>query len=475
VNKLLILQIDGLSSQVLDFAVGNGYMPFVKKMLQKEWQKKEVFCGLPASTPAAQMSMFYGISNLVLGFRFLLKKDKMMFMPNISGSLKKMEEIADKINDKPLMENGVPILSILPGGSPRGLSLALRHSKSKKDLHKLCLFLLNPINFFYLLLKIIVMFVVEEVEYRKNIRKTKLPMNHFYYLFRRIGEELLMGEFSLVLTKKAIANKEPVIYVNFFGYDEIAHYYDVENKLALHYLSIVDLYLKKLFAAVQRSESDYEIVILSDHGMASSVPFSEINSCTLGEKIENLYHGKKIVEQMEGKKEEDYSDKTDLYVLNSGGLSLIYDGKSQKKLNKDELEKRYPDFCDRVSSFEGVGFLLTSDREGKAMVVKNGKKYFLGEEKSVVFLPHTTEEVRKKIVDQLYKLFKAPYAADVYVFGEVLNPNRVVSFEDQAACHGGLGGWQNFSFLISRKIKIDSKDMNDLGSLYHYFYQYLYS
>src|SRR6185369_8998803 len=61
-QRLVVVQIDGLSRTVFDRALAEGHMPFVAKMLARgRHSLHPMSVGMPTSTPAFQMAAMYGV------------------------------------------------------------------------------------------------------------------------------------------------------------------------------------------------------------------------------------------------------------------------------------------------------------------------------------------------------------------------------------------------------------------------------
>ena len=68
---LVMLQIDGLSQPELQRALARGEMPFLQRLLKREHYTLHAhYSGLPATTPAVQAELFYGIKTAVPAFSF---------------------------------------------------------------------------------------------------------------------------------------------------------------------------------------------------------------------------------------------------------------------------------------------------------------------------------------------------------------------------------------------------------------------
>lgn len=442
-------------------------MPYVSSLLNLGWEKYRIYSGLPSVTPASQMKLFYGIDDLVLGYRFYMKKKKQIFTPLDSASMKNVENEAIKKNPNSLLHDGVSVMALFTGNAKETISLGARGWKNK-NLLRLVMYTFNPFNLMLLLIKAVILLIIARLE---SVNKPH-DLGSMMYYYSRILEELLMGEWAYLLTKKSIKRSLPVIYVNFFGFDEVSHNVGTYSKGSLYYLSILDIYLSGIMKEVRKSKTDYELVILSDHGQTASTQITKYLQMTLGEKIAQLFPDKRIVEVMAGK---DFADNTqaDMLVLNTGGLSLIYDAQSQNKLEKSQFEKIYPQFCSTVSNLPGIGFVLCADAD-KKQVVHQGKEYDLNIEDCKYYLKYLSSQEQKLALEQLEKLVDAEYAADIYIFSDMTHENKTVSFEYQNGAHGGLGGNQMWPFMISKNIKINNEEITDLTDIYRYIYQYVY-
>jgi hypothetical protein len=67
---LVLLQIDALSYFALQASLSSRYLPFLSRLLRKgRYRLHSYVTGLPATTPAFQVGLFYGQNAHVPGFR----------------------------------------------------------------------------------------------------------------------------------------------------------------------------------------------------------------------------------------------------------------------------------------------------------------------------------------------------------------------------------------------------------------------
>src|SRR5438552_12298937 len=70
-RRLLIVQIDGLSRAVLQDALDEGRMPFLKRLRERRGHRLvPMSVGLPTSTPSFQMAAMYGVRPDIPGFHY---------------------------------------------------------------------------------------------------------------------------------------------------------------------------------------------------------------------------------------------------------------------------------------------------------------------------------------------------------------------------------------------------------------------
>ena len=74
-RRFLIIQIDGLSRQVLEQALSKGRAPALARLLASgRLLKRPMSVGLPSSTPAFQAAIMYGVHPDIPGFHYYDKR-----------------------------------------------------------------------------------------------------------------------------------------------------------------------------------------------------------------------------------------------------------------------------------------------------------------------------------------------------------------------------------------------------------------
>jgi hypothetical protein len=74
---------------------------------------------------------------------------------------------------------------------------------------------------------------------------------------------------------------------------------------------------------------------------------------------------------------------------------------------------------------------------------------------------------------QLRQLASFPHSGDLIIFG-AWRDDEVICFEDQVASHGGLGGPQDYPFIMyPAELNLDLEEVTNARDLYPHFAAYL--
>ena len=193
----------------------------------------------------------------------------------------------------------------------------------------------------------------------------------------------------------------------------------------------------------------------------------------------------------------DLSKRGDIVVRNSGSMSHVYFNVAPRPMNLSEIALIYPELLNRLVEHEGIG-LVVGREEGEAVIV--GKDGTLALPPCPPFPPTLRPcsgqalggqggggrvEVRgqnplrslpepKLAANQLRQLASFPHSGDIIVFGAWREDGEVVCFENQVASHGGLGGPQDYPFIMYPcELNLDLEQVTNARDLYPHFAAYL--
>ncbi|WP_372625719.1 endonuclease/exonuclease/phosphatase family protein [Arsukibacterium sp.] len=289
---LIMIQIDGLAQPQLQQALKHGKMPFLQRLLQREHYKLQAhYSGLPATTPAVQAELFYGVKTAVPAFSFRHRqtgKIVRMLQPDTAA---KVEQGLQQQSKSALLQDGSTYSNIYTGGAAEshfcaatmGWGTALR---AANPFVLLGLFLSN----LYSVLRIIGLFFLELglaiVDFCRGIIKGQDFLSELKFIPARIAISIVLRELCVIGGKMDIARGLPVVHINFLGYDEQSHRRGPSSLFAHWTLKGIDDSIARLWRAAHRSQwRSYQVWLYSDHGQAKVTPYHVLQGYPLQQAV----------------------------------------------------------------------------------------------------------------------------------------------------------------------------------------------
>ena len=290
---LIILEIDGLSVDVLKEALDKDIMPTIKKWIEsnshtlKKWETD-----LSSQTGASQAGILHGNNEDIVAYRWVEKDNNNKIM--VSGKLSHAPIIEKRISDGNglLCDKGTSITNMFTGDSANPV---LTSSRFKLFINSytpsLNVVFLDAYSFqrvFILFLWEIIIELKSQLMHRiKNIQP-RLRRTILYatiraganVLLREMATETLIGDMS-----KGEIN---VAYASYVGYDEVAHHSGVRDDDVWNVLKQIDLEFNRLQKAEKICDRHYEFVVLSDHGQGNGQTFKQRYGITLANYVRRL-------------------------------------------------------------------------------------------------------------------------------------------------------------------------------------------
>jgi hypothetical protein len=305
-----------------------------------------------------------------------------------------------------------------------------------------------------------------------------------------------LTETAYFWVKQDMVRGVPIIYSNFVGYDEVAHYSQPDAYEAQITLAAFDRKLRRLLR-MTRGDTPiaYEIVLLSDHGQTVSLPFSklygqplekvvselaglatplpatrpltttyvtalleELEATRSGRPARTAVRGQRTLKRISREKGvlgsvTPVTERAEPVAVNvgvSGCLAHIYFEGHEQPLVLSEINTTYPGLVEGLASHPGIGFLAVRHESGDVLVIGGGgvRNLATGEIRGQAdpLAPYGEAEVWAR---ELSLLVGYGESGDIIVNGAWLPDGRVVVFEEQTSSHGGLGGPQTEAFLIA--------------------------
>ena len=111
------------------------------------------------------------------------------------------------------------------------------------------------------------------------------------YPVLRAGTTVVLREFTVSTLISDIYRGIPSAYVDFVGYDEIAHHSGISAPDALADLRRLDQQLRRIERAMSDGPRPYHVVVLSDHGQTQGATFLQRYGISLQGLVSELLAG----------------------------------------------------------------------------------------------------------------------------------------------------------------------------------------
>ncbi len=518
---LIILEIDGLSINVLKEAIEMNIMPTVKNWIGKTHILKEWETDLSSQTGASQAGILHGNNKNIVAYRWVEKENNNQVI--VSGKLSDAKIIEKRIsNGNGLLSNkGTSITNMFTGDSPNPIFTSSKFKILGNIYNKsLEVVFIEAYSF----QRIVVLFILDMfIEIKSQIThqiKNIQPRlrRKIIYSTIRAGANVYLREIATeTLIGDILREDFNVAYASYVGYDEIAHHCGVRDMDVWNSLKQIDMQFDKLKRAEESVSKNYDFVILSDHGQSNGATFKQRYGVTLAKHVMNLLpkdmktyektefisnHFKDayipqnqqigtIIEKVEDIqdffsnsdnikdklpdfiKNNDLLDKyqnnldyitkheskphtskkasdSELIVLGSGNLGLIYLTQWSERLNYEEIVMLFPNLIPGLVKHPGIGFILVESLANGPMVIGDNGIYYLNNDKIVGKNP--LENYGENAVRHLKRHNTFKHVPDILV-NSFYDPvkNEVCAFEELIGSHGGLGGEQTQAFILHPK------------------------
>ncbi len=500
----VIIEIDGLAYDHLRTAMRAGYLPYVARMLlRRRLRLARWRCGLPSTTPASQAGILYGNNWDIPGFRWYDKASGDSIQCKLPGAVRAIQQriAAGRAG---LLRGGSSYTNMFDGDARLSLftlSALGRHRlfENVRGLGFVILFGLSPLWVARVIGLSLWSWLVYIVKRTASWLKVRPRGSHFTFLgpLLEIFNNIVFREVTTFSVMVDIYRGMPAIYAAYTGYDEIAHHFGADSREAFRALRGIDQKIRQIDRMRQLyGQREYDLYILSDHGMTQSIAFRRAYGQTLQQLLaehtgtqvetgesegetEGLPEARIhfLLEEIRGLEarprhslptqllrttrrrleerlvaeamaaEWDLSRRGDIAVRNSGSLSHVYFNVSRRPMDLGEVALLYPSLLETLITHEGIG--LIAGREGdKVAIAGQAGTLWIGPEGRQLEGQNPLHSLIDPdwAVEQVVRLARFPHAGDLILFG-AWNGERVVSFEEQVASHGGLGGPQTWPFV----------------------------
>jgi uncharacterized membrane protein YvlD (DUF360 family) len=487
---MLVVQIDGLSLPVLQHAIRAGRVPVLGQLVRGgEAALHPWIALLPPTTPASQAGILHGRNDGIAGFRWYEKASARLMVANHPEDA---AEIVRRISDGAglLADDGASIGNLVTGDAPRSyLTMAtIAEGAPSDDGRRLRGFLATSVNYLRLMV-LMAGEVAKELYQAENQRGRSVePRMHrdLHYAVERAVTNIALRTVSTSFVIEEMYCGAPTIYVDYTGYDAIAHHCGPERQEAIDALQGIDRAIGSLLKAARYTSRAYRLIVLSDHGQCLGATFRQrygepleaIISAQLPcaatvvgttDAVESAGIGRRMAAEFgrgsglgplvarrlpsalrrfgggEGRGPD--AAPPDVVVASSGSLAHVYFTSQPGRMTSEAIETRYPGLIEALARHPGIGALLVRSAAGHALVLGPHGRLDLtsgqldGSDPLADYGPRAAENLRH--------LEGFTTAGDLILLGGV-DPlsGEVTGFEELVGSHGGLGGWQGESFIL---------------------------
>ena len=513
-NGLIIIEIDGLSYNVLRKAIESDYMPTLKEFRSKNYQVNPWHCGLPSQSSSSQMGILYGKNSNIPAFRWYEKDREKLIVSNHLSDTAMIEQRFQE-NEGLLQVNGSSLGNMFSGNAERAVLTMSKLSQFRKlpkrsgDFYN---FYLNPYNFIHTFLLMVLELIREFYQSIVQIIKRRTPRIRRTLLFalERATAAVLIRELTTHLLIEDMFRGAQTIYATYFGYDVVAHHTGVDSPGAMTTLRDIDKQIQRIKNAIEHAPRMYEIVIISDHGLSQGTPFHQLYGLTLEQLIRKILNdqfsiidtgaseetkgyvnsllqlalaphrklnetAKKLYEQYKKEKgeffyfdlpkEEIKVKQSDIVLCASGSLAMLYFINIPKRLLLEDIKILYPNLIEALVLHPGIGFIAIDSLANGPVVINAEGMYYL--------LPMNYEGKNPLAIyedsapNQIRKLFSYTNTGDIIIQSKY-DPltEQIPAFENLLAHHGGIGGDQTLAFVMHPEKLVYEKKITDATDMH---------
>jgi len=525
---LVIIQIDGLAYDHLVQAMERGCLPHIKVMLEggevalSKWR-----CGLPSSTPAVQAGIMFGDNDNVPAFRWYDKAQGTSVVCKLPGVAPALQTRLSR-GKRGILTGGSSYVNIFDGDASRSLFTlsALeprRLFEGVQGLGFVGLFLLNPFRALRVIYLAVKEYITDGVQ-RLTLwvrGRSRLPVLGLFP-FLRICSNVILREIVTFVVLVDIYRGVPAIYATYYGYDEVAHHFGVNSLPARQALRDIDHCIGQVERLRRANLSrPYALYLLGDHGLTPAQPFTERYGRSLGQYVadcvgsqvslhehaggerQHLLYTQFLVDELKAielnlprtagrvsrrirllverrvalNRSElskwDILRRCDVVVKNSGSLAHVYFNIARHRMDLSEVSAAFPGLVVELLGHEGIWLAVAREGRQCLIMAQDGILTLDAEGRPGMEGANPLRRLPEPWLgaEQLCRIASFSQSGDLILLGSY-DPKEdlVVCFESQCASHGGLGGAQDYPFIMyPRHLEWDLAQVRNSCDLYGLF------
>lgn len=495
-RRLVLLQIDGLSSRRLRQALARGDMPHLLRWLEAgQARLTNVTAGSPPSTPVFTAGLLYGARGGLPGFGWFDRKLGRQVRMDLAEDVSALERTL--IGDRPpLLDGGVSYGTIWPGGAADAFFNVVLFAYGATSTGKLVRNaydkLVSTAAGIGIAGRVASRFVLELgvglwdfVRWARRIHSTRFEWR---FLYMRLFVSVVMRDVSTQGAVIDILRGVPRIFIDYLGYDEYAHRRGPDSELALYNLQGIDGAIAKILRAVRAvPEYDYDVYVLSDHGQSATTPFERVmgrdlhafvlehaGDAAVGGRLESddvrelvslratefwtrtLPKGLRgparlyvawLRRRVRRRVDEDKRKPLDaIEVVTGGSIAHLYVERGGRRLTVDEIEARHPQLVEALARCPAVGLMVARGADGPVVYFR-GQRHRLGDRRALERLEPFRRLGYELLATHLMHAAEGQRYGDLVLYGAFAEAGEI-AFDFEFGSHGGVAPDELDQFVI---------------------------
>ncbi|HEY4955796.1 MAG TPA: alkaline phosphatase family protein [Gemmatimonadaceae bacterium] len=500
---LIMLQIDALAYSDVRRAIDRDYCPTIARLLAEQgFDLRRWFCGLPSATPYCQAGIFHGENDGIPAFRFYDKEARRVITCNAPDGV---QYIRDRISTPGALAGGSSYVNLLDGDAQTvAFTVATRQKMSFYQrlggTRMALLILLHPVRILRMGVESIIEWFREEWERAWGELMRRVTHSEGIFPIIRIISNVVVRELQTMAILLDVYLGVPVIYSTFMQYDELAHHFGPSSKPALADLRRTDSRISEIWRMARVAGGrQYDLVILSDHGMTPSESYRVKFGESLGATVQRMMVEEALISHSEGSEYANLSaelvetvaqatpptmatvrsglhrlsdwvrsryglreiilpekyrvdTRHDVVVTYSSCLALVYFAAEPGQVTREAIlaKDRWRTLYEGLVAHPGIGLVLTRSGDAVHAEGSQGRATIRGGKLVVAeginpLEAYGTESYQLRAIESLVRQSNC---GDLVLFG-AFDGYEIVSFDDQVGAHGSAGGDQVYPFLIT--------------------------
>jgi hypothetical protein len=486
-RRLVLLQIDGLSSRRLWQALARGDMPHLKRWLESgEMRLRALQTATPPSTPVFTAGMLYGARAEVPGFGWFDRELGRTVRMDLAEDVAALERsVRAGAAGEPLLEGGVSYGTIWPAGAADAFFNVVLFNQGPPAplVRSLYDHLFSTAAGVAIAARVASRFLLEmgvgALDFARWCRRIHSTRFEWRFLYMRLFVSVVMRDVATQGAVVDVLRGVPAVYVDYLGYDEYAHRRGPDSELASFNLRGTDAAIAKVVRAARAvPEYQYDVYILSDHGQSATLPFERVvgrdlhafvlehasqcvppplESTTIKEMVElratefwirtiwpilrppaRLYTGWLRRRLQRRLPPHEGAPLDGIEVVTGGTIAHLYFTAPRRasKLAVEEVGQRWPSLLEALVRCDAIGLIVGRSARG-SVVYYRGRRYLLADRAAVEPLEPFRRVGYALLRRHLEEAARGKRSGDLVLYGAFAAVGDV-AFDFEFGSHGGV-------------------------------------